>query len=353
MYGYSSEHIPLTKHEILKRISQEEIFELVFGYKPQSNKYICSPFRNDSNPGAYFEWFKGELYFKDFADSTRIVRDAFQCIIDTYDCNFNQALIMVNEHFNLGIGSNNVSSVKYEIEISHTARNKCSSKKRNSEYHDIEIKSRHFTELDKKYWFDKYKIQKYQLIEDNVFPLIWYKFWTKEGDLITIRPSDIAFSYCEWENNHKKVYRPYCNTPKGKWTTNCTENDIGGIKSLIPRGHRLIITKSYKDWRILSNAKCNSIWFQNEGMIPHLDNIMPILKRFNEVVILFDNDTTGLAASQKVKDILQSLVSDIVIRSTHVPIPLLSDDITDPSDLLAKRGILELTRFLIETKIQQ
>ena len=39
MYSYS-EFAPLTKEVIIKRVSQEEIYEIVTDYLPQADKYL-------------------------------------------------------------------------------------------------------------------------------------------------------------------------------------------------------------------------------------------------------------------------------------------------------------------------
>ena len=37
----------IDKDDILKYVSEEDIFELVFGFKPKEFDYVTSPFRND------------------------------------------------------------------------------------------------------------------------------------------------------------------------------------------------------------------------------------------------------------------------------------------------------------------
>ena len=45
----------ISKDKILEYVSQEDIFQLVFGYKPIEFEYVTSPFREDTNPGCWFE----------------------------------------------------------------------------------------------------------------------------------------------------------------------------------------------------------------------------------------------------------------------------------------------------------
>ena len=60
-----------------------------------------------------------------------------------------------------------------------------------------------------------------------------------------------------------------------------------------------MITKSYKDYRVLRNLGVNVTWFQNEGAFP--DNLDDIINDYKDVIVFFDNDFTGLAASETCK----------------------------------------------------
>ena len=61
----------INKNKILEYVTQHDIFELVFGFKPIEFEYITSPFREDSSPGAWFEvdLNTNKLRFTDFADT--------------------------------------------------------------------------------------------------------------------------------------------------------------------------------------------------------------------------------------------------------------------------------------------
>ena len=65
MYGYN-EIISLSPEQILKEISQEEIFGLFIDKEIIADKkgatYVA-PYRNDSNPDCYFEEYEGKLFF--------------------------------------------------------------------------------------------------------------------------------------------------------------------------------------------------------------------------------------------------------------------------------------------------
>ena len=83
---------------------------------------------------------------------------------------------------------------------------------------------------------------------------------------VIIRPKTISYGYYEFVPR-VKIYTPSAPKHRGKWITNTNINDIGGLEQLPISGDKLVITKSYKDRRCLTNYGINTIWLQNEGII--------------------------------------------------------------------------------------
>ncbi len=335
MYHYEEDtYIPVTKTEVLNRTTQEEIFSIVENgkYEPIVHNYIISPFREDDSPGCYFEWYANKLRFIDWADDEATHRDCFDFIQTYYNLSFKQALYYINEQLNLGLGhSVGINPVKAELKKKEGQTKK---KKPKKEKHDIEFKARRFGDRDKKYW-SQYYIRRGHLLEDNTFAIIWYKFWSnKREDWLIIRPTDICYAYT-FPNGTVKIYRPQAKNKKAKWITSCTENDIGGLHLLPDFVDILIITKSYKDWRVLINLGYNAIWFQNEGAVPDTHRLADLCKRSNHIVILFDNDKAGIKAAYKVQEEINNISKD-KSKIIYLPKKLLQYNIKDPSDLIVK-----------------
>lgn len=349
MYSYS-EFAPLTKEEIIKRVSQEEIYEIVTDYLPQADKYVCSPIRDDKNKGAYYEWVKGILYFKDFADPIRRIRDCFQFIMEEFNLNYNGALEYVNNYFQLGLGSaGDVKPVLYSIgNFSSRHKNTLNndrSKKEEFEIRDIITKSRTFTDLDRVFWYERYGIRKQHLIEDNVFPTLWYKFYSsKKKQWLVIRPQDICYTLNEFDDGYKKIYRPFAPTSNSKWLTNCTENQVGFINKPLFSDKRLWITKAYKCCRVLHNQNLNSRWFQSETMFPKDEILIKLCNQFDDIVIWYDNDKTGIEGGKKLKNKILELIPNKKVKGIIYPKNNLG--IKDPSDLRHKKGEKELQTFI-------
>lgn len=345
MYGYS-EFIPLNEEEILKRVSQEEIIEMALGYKPVPYQRITSPLKkNDTKPGAWFEWYNGKLFFQDFGDNPTH-RICFKFIADFYNVSFRDALKLVNTHFQLGLGSSDEMEKPKPVIFHNPHQNQvqhASKQRTHIIYHP-----RPFNLQDKKFWFDRYKIGKQQLIDDEVTALIWYKFYSMtHNKWVIIRPSDVAYCYTEFKE-HVKVYRPFSPDKRGKWLSNCDENDIGGLSLLPPTGSVLTISKAYKDYRVLKNQGLSStIWFQNEGCVPTEEIIRDLCSRFPRIYIFFDNDEGGIKNALKLAEIFNSF-SPGIASPIWLPEILLQSHITDPSDLIWKRSQTELKHFLVE-----
>lgn len=294
-YGYVEDIPHLNKEEILTRVTQQEIFSMVM--ECQLGRYYISPFRTDENPGAYFDWYGHKLFFVDFGDTVRKHRDCFNAIQDIYGVSFNSALSIIDNHFNLGLGIGNVA-VPDRV-LLHPAPIKVLKDRT-----DIIYQRRRFTTADQQYW-QSYGITSRQLTGDKVVAIVWYRFFSKRlRKEVAIRPSTIAYAYSFGE--HVKVYTPHAQLRKRKWITNCTVNDIGFMDVLPLNGRKLTITKSYKDARILRNMGIETIWFQNEGMIPDDEILVRLCKRFDKIFVLFDNDSTGINASEKLVQVLNS-----------------------------------------------
>ena len=334
--------ISLDKDEVLKRISQQDIFEIVFE-EVDLKGYYTNPTREDSDAGAFFKWYGGKLWFCDFAD-TKVSRDCFEIIKDMYSLNFYEALSYINQYFKLGLSErdNFVTPTKIIIE------NKTPTLAKPANH--ITYRAKDFDRHHRTYW-KQYEITKAQLVSDNTYATIWYRFWSdKTQNWVIVRPmaSDVTYTISQWqEDNVVKICRAK-HKGKGKWITNCKSNHIGGLNNLSYSGNTLIITKSYKDWRVLVNQGLNAIWFQNEGMFPEKNKLESICMTFENIVIWFDNDKAGIKASHKLYEMVSSFHSRVT--KIHLPVSCLNNKIKDPADCISKDKVF-FNQFLKLNKL--
>ncbi len=333
MYGYQSDNIiPVTMENILMRISQEDIFHSMLGEKPNINKLYISLVRKDNNPGCSFTWYGDKLMFIDFGH-TKSQLDCFGVISERMKISLPKALQAVNTHFKLGLGG---SGTPIKIKFKPLS-NKVSEKQTTS----IIFKPRPFNLLDKNYW-TQYGITKQNLIDEKVYPVLWYKFYSRRlKKIILVRPQLITYAYFEFQPLIK-IYSPYSPKKQGKWISNVPQYTIGGLYTLPIYGDKLVITKSLKDSRCLKNFGVDTVWFQNEGVIPETEILIPLLNRFKYYIIIYDNDKQGLKTSSYLTSLINSHYPN---KCRNVQIPNYPG-VSDISELYKLQGKIETLKFL-------
>jgi 5S rRNA maturation endonuclease (ribonuclease M5) len=315
MYGYHELTYDLT--DVFNQINQTEIFKHIFG-DFNVGEYICSPFRKDDSPGCWIQFRNGKLYFTDFG-SSKVNLDAIGIIQEKYSFSFREAI-----EFVLNFKAENKESEYFLFK----------QKNFNSDSGEtyIEVCPKPFDNYQMAYW-SQFGITSTQLIQDNVFAVKWYSVNTK-----SFTPFPIEACYSINFGQAVKICRPKAITYK--WITNVTKNTIGGYKSLPFLGKDLFISKSYKDWRVLSNLGLNSIYFQNEGMFPEMEVLETYLKLWDNVYILFDNDDAGKNASLKLKQYINNAYPN---KSQILTLPTIEKD---PADIIKAGKKSQLQQFL-------
>ena len=342
-YQYQDDKIEIKeyidKNFIFKYLTEEQIFSNILGFEPKEYEYICSPLRVDNNPGAFFQrgTYSNKLLFMDYADPFKICYDCFDFVQRYYNLpDFYQTLKFVKEHM---IEKRGITKILQKRD------NKIQRVEKKSPELIVEV--RPFVFSDGIYW-EKYGISKENLKEDKVFAIskVFLKNGRKGDKRIPLYTK--CYGFMDFPDKKKKLYFPY---KKGRFRfiSTCTKNDVI-ISYMDKTASQLVISKSYKDCRVLRNLKVNSIWFQNEGAFP--DNLQEIVSNFQDVVVFFDNDTAGIEASEKLVELINTLFGTQKARKVHLNVELLSDGIKDPADMFSKKGVEDLKSFLTENNIK-
>lgn len=316
MYGYQNDITSID--EFFLKINQEEVFKHVFG-NFEVGTYIKSPFRNDDSPGCWIQWYKGKLYFTDFANNSKVNLDAIGLIQEYYSLTFKDAMTYILET-DLYKGESEFQQYVYNPIVSTTSNT-------------LEFCPKPFDNYHKQYW-SQYEIPSSQLIEDNIFATKWYKV---NGNVFTPYPQETTYTI-SFKEQGIKICRP--KAKEYKWLTNTSKNTIGGTSNLSFIGDTLFISKSYKDWRVLTNLGKDVIYFQNEGMFPTMETLSHYLGMFNNVNVLFDNDKTGIAASEKLVNYINKDYSN---KAMSIVLPF---EEKDPADVIKAGKKQELINFL-------
>lgn len=328
MYGYE-DSFDILPEQLLQKIKAEEIFRWIFNDDINTSIRYTSPFRKDNNPDCRFqETIDGTLLFIDFGESSgRTHRTCFRAVMDNFKCTLPIALKLICNQFGLSENPVDYEPIKDEDESTKQEETKLFPTLITWETRPIERK-------DKIFW-SQFIITPDNLKEDKTGIVSRIIIDSKKGKK-SFSPMSICYSFDF--GHHVKLYQPY-NNPKYKWITNCNENDIGNLQNIPIIGDELIISKAYKDHRVLRNIGFGLtavIWFQNEGCIPNAKILLDLTLRFKLITIFFDNDKPGREAAEKVKAAI--LLVNPLAKVRCVWLPVRQFPYKDPSDFVKKEG---------------
>jgi len=278
--------VNLTPDSILEMISDYDIYKF---YMPHQNWKIntvtYSPFRNEKNPSFIIGYRGGTLRFHDFADSTNS-GNCFNFVMKMFHTSLNDALLMIDRDFDLGIV--NASSTKnYERIVSNYTQPTATSKR---EFF-IQVKPRKFTHEELAYWNEYY-----QDIDDlranNVYSIDTL-YLNKQK--FPLKDTELRFGYLY--EGHWKIYVPYTTNKRGKWLSNVPLATAKGLENLRPEKNTLIC-KSLKDYMVCRKVYPHVCHIQNESTAALSNEVVEFIKNNSkEVFYGGDSDVPGKKAS--------------------------------------------------------
>jgi len=314
--GNISEPTPITKDNILRLISEEDIMRYYVGFEFEVGRAYRSPLREDSSPSfALYYTRQGSIRFKDFNGDQG---NCFDFVILKTGLNFIDSLKLIVQDFNLNLGTN--TPTVFPKEVVSVYKPKVVTKDRL-----IQFKPQQYTNVDKQYW-SKYGLGRVDLEKYNVFSA-QFIYLDKQliGTYSTYNPI-----YCyKFNGKHVKVYRPL-STASGKWLSNVDEKDLQGFEQLdMSKEDLIIITKSLKDVMCLNKMGYQAVAPQSENTRTQYELIQKVSSYYDKVVILFDNDEAGKRGAQSLAEYLGENCKCI-----YMP-----NDTKDISDYIVKYGI--------------
>ena len=325
--------INLTPDSILDKISEYDIYKM---YMPHQNWKIntvtYSPFRNEKHPSFIIGYRGGALNFIDFGDSSK-KGGCFNFVMMLFNVSLNDALLMIDRDFDLGIVSGS-STKNYERIISDYAQPTATSKR---EYF-IQVKTRKFTHEELAYWNEYY-----QDIDDlranNVYSIDTV-FLNKQK--FPIKDTELRFGYLY--EGHWKIYRPFADK-KNKWMPNNVPITMMDGLEDIADCDVAFINKSKKDYMVMKKVFPCCCAVQNEGMGCFSEENVEYIKENSERQILsFDSDETGVKNSQMITD-------KFGFEYCNVPRIYLDEGIKDWADLARIHGLKTIEKYLTQKQI--
>ena len=325
--------INLTPDSILDKISEYDIYKM---YMPHQNWKIntvtYSPFRNEKHPSFIIGYRGGALNFIDFGDSSK-KGGCFNFVMMLFNVSLNDALLMIDRDFDLGIVSGS-STKNYERIISDYAQPTATSKR---EYF-IQVKTRKFTHEELAYWNEYY-----QDIDDlranNVYSIDTV-FLNKQK--FPIKDTELRFGYLY--EGHWKIYRPFADK-KNKWMPNNVPITMMDGLDDIKDCDVAFINKSKKDYMVMKKIYPCCCAVQNEGMGCFSEENVEYIKENSERQILsFDSDETGVKNSQMITD-------KFGFEYCNVPRLYLDEGIKDWADLARIHGLKTIEKYLTQREL--
>lgn len=309
----------------IKHLPELDIYKHYLGHNVKVGGVVKSPFRQDNNPsfGLYYTKSTNKLQFKDFA--TNECGGVIDFVMKIENCSFKEALDKIRmdilKNYDV-FKSGKTRRLNPTYEYVKTISNK------------IGIVRQEFTSTDIVYW-KKYFINLSTLKKFKVFSIKHYLL----NDIVKWSYNNNSIMFAYKINNHFKIYRPF---EKGinKWRTNCDKNDIQGLEQLPAKGNLLVVTKSLKDVMVLYELGIPAIAPHSETAKLSLELIKSLKKRFNNIILFYDNDEAGINNSTALYNSIKHFGN---IFNFHIHKRF---GVKDVSDFIEKYGVYKTKKYI-------
>lgn len=285
----------------------------------------CSLFRNKS----------GKLIFKDFATGQYL--SCINVVMTIYNCGYYDALKIIANDFGI-IEYNNITKNEGKINTNPV-------KIEDKEISKVQVEIKDFSDQELKWW-NKF----------GVTPEILKKFKVYSCKHVFLNDRLIAKSQMKCpiygyyggkiQKDKQKIELWKCYFPKRqeyRFIGNFPAKKIQGFELLPKRGKLCIITKSMKDCLSMYSLGITAIAPNSEYLFVSDSVLDDLKKRFKYIVVMYDNDTTGISNLRKIKKEHPELNYFIIPRKYEAK---------DFSDFYAKYGkdeTVKVTKEYIKT----
>ena len=279
----------ITKKLILSRFSEEQLMEYYL-HIPVKKGLFRSPLRRDKQPTCSFYRNKsGTLIFKDFATGQHL--NVFDVVQSIFRCDYFESLRIIANDFGI-VQDNTLHKNPGKINLNPI-------KIKDKEISKIQIEVQEFTDSELKWW-GRYGISKDILKRFNVYSC--KHVFLNDQLFAESQQHCPIFGYYGKKYQGLELWR--CYFPKRtsfRFITNWPSKKIQGYDQLPKKGKLLVITKSMKDSMCLYSCGITACAPNSENLfIP--DKVLEDLKnRFENIVVLYDNDKPGLYNMAKIR----------------------------------------------------
>jgi hypothetical protein len=247
---------------------QKSVIQLATGIYPEERKTYRNPFRKDEHPNCYFKWRKGYLRLIDWACWKYHYMNCWDMLMERYQCTFDAAVKLAREK----VGGLRQAAPPPEVEVDIQIR-------------DIQRADWNYEAI--LYWL-KRGIKVSQLEDDGVYPISGFKInSSKQPSYFRYHPVDFGF-VIPLNSGSKKVYQPHFKVP---YYTDGNNSDLYMEDG--SSGDLLILTKGYKECRIMKNYGYKVMGVMSESAKLPVTKLEDLANRFKRIIVSYDGDDMG------------------------------------------------------------
>jgi hypothetical protein len=283
----------VTKELLLQRYPEEQYMSFYLGV-PIKKGLFRSPLRVDNRDTcSFYRSDKTGLRFKDFGNGVNY--NFIDVVMALNSCSYHRAMQIIATDFgivkmpNLDIKR---EVPKYNGEILD-----------DKEPCDIKVEIKDFTEKELSWW-KEFGISKELLKEGKVY--------SARAVFINGIPSYFStercpiYGYFLGHEEGRELWKIYFPT-KLKYRFLLNTSRLQGTHMLPKKGDLVVITKSMKDVLTLKSLGISAIAPQSENSYPKPEQINSLMKRFDRVLIMLDNDRPGMRAMATLRKMYRTL----------------------------------------------
>lgn len=342
LFGLENLDVKVTPYEIEKRVSQEELWSYCLGHC-QIGKRIKIPWERDDNPSAsLFRASSGQILLQDHRNNQTY--NIYHALIKIGKVeSFREAVTMINEDFNLGLGKLSTHDTQFRKELPMVITKEPAIKFKK----DIKIIKKDFTIEGFRYWkqfginpttlrfFNVHQISGYHIQHAPNEDYYSHSFPSKDSLVFAFEFFDVDLyeRRGELKTVGYKIYQPE-KEEEGKWVGNvgkdviqgelqyriyCQMYDVLRVKDTEHHKYNImkkmygfnkmwelmernlesvfqvgLITKSLKDVMVWYEMGIISVAPQNETPIFPSSSLMYDLSTwFGNLIVNYDDDVTG------------------------------------------------------------
>lgn len=317
--------------ELLEFVSEEEILYYYFGEFQPNIHYLCPIKKKDGiievNPSFYISYREGKLKWRSWPDYPYPM-GVLDFVMIIYNINYNDALQMV--YRDIYKGGKSLTPKKIQ-DIKRSAKDEI----------EMCIVIRDWQDYDIEYWnqyyFSKEILEKWEISSAK-------ELWVGENQdkrrthISSKNDPMFCFSHSDFIKHSFTAYRPYAPS-KYKFRKYNITGHIMGWGQLPEKGDIVFITSSLKDIITLSLLGIPAIAPHTE--VSHIPQVIidSLKKRFKNIYVAYDNDSTGVESSIK-------LTKKHDLNYWNVPKDC--EDCKDPSDMSKNLGLKDLRNSIYE-----